>query len=192
MRILVDLDGVLADFDRPLWDWAVERGFQFNVESVTAAGRSYFLTENLQEEWQRRLMRRHIDQTDFFRTLPEIDGCVEGLRELADNFDVWLCTKPLESNLVCRDSKAHWVRKRWPDLEHKLIITPDKSLINGDVLLDDAIRPEWAATATWNPVIYRQSYNGAGTKWENWPHWSWSESVEDLLLASLQAKADYL
>jgi 5'-nucleotidase len=193
MRILVDMDGVLADFDLPIWEWAQERGFRFNCDAVSAEGRAYYLTENLEEEWQRVLMRKHIERTSYFRELPEVPGAIEGVQRLIrEGHDVWICTKPLEANLNCRDDKAFWLRQRLPELEHKLILTPDKSLIKADILLDDAIRPDWAAVADWNPVIYSQAYNGPGTPWENWPHWSWDQSVEELLIAGLQDRTTFL
>ncbi len=61
----------------------------------------------------------------------------------------------------------------------KLVITADKSLIRGDVLIDDAPRPNARAmTPTWKQIYYSQPYNevkagGDGSlaqvrRWADW------------------------
>lgn len=192
MRVLVDMDGVLADFDAPVWDIIRDENWRIDIPGRDAQVHHY-VTEHMPDEWTKRLLRKRIDRHSFFRELPEIPGAVEGLRGLLDaGLDIWICTKPLESNLNCRDDKAHWVRRRWPELEQKLIFAPDKSMVKGDILLDDATKPEWAEIADWNPVMFSQPYNGPGTQWENWPHWTWGDSVEDLILKGLYDKGAYL
>ncbi len=109
-------------------------------------------------------------------------GAVDGFLELAEVAPVWIVTKPLEANLTCRDDKALWIRqhlgKEW---ERRLIITPDKSMVHGSVLLDDAPKPEWFGRATWVPVIYPWSFNGLGSEWADLPRWQWGDWPQRLL-----------
>lgn len=192
MRILVDMDGVVADFDKALWDAAAERGWELSINDRSEQ-RHYYMSEHFVQKWQIKSMLRLIERTNFFKHLPEVPGAVDGVNALvAAGHDVWFCTKPLEANPHCRDDKAYWIRKRWPELESKLIITPNKSLIRGDILLDDAINPDWAAEAEWAPVLFRQPYNGPGTKWEAWPKWDWQDGIDALMAAAQLDRSTFL
>src|SRR5690606_26027440 len=105
--------------------------------------------------------------------LPVTPGAQEGVDALmAVGVDVWVCTKPLEVNPTCRDEKGAWLREHFPMLEKRLIIAPDKSLVMGDILLDDAPSLEWARRATWMPVVFDAPFNRAGSIWERLPRWT--------------------
>jgi 5'(3')-deoxyribonucleotidase len=76
---------------------------------------------------------------DFFRKLAPLPGAVEGIKELARRgHDVWILTKPSVMNPLCYTEKRLWVEDHlglsWCD---RLIISPDKSLLRGDLLIDD-------------------------------------------------------
>jgi 5'-nucleotidase len=59
-----------------------------------------------------------------------------------EGHDVWILTRPSTLNRLCYTEKADWVHKhmgqKWVD---KLIICPDKSLLKGDLLIDDTLWP---------------------------------------------------
>lgn len=179
--ILVDQDGVLADFDSHFWERCLQRGYSFDCEPHEQRHR--FATDHMTDKWERTHARFMVDHDeDWFADLPVIPGAVEGINALAEVADVWICTKPLEANTNCRDGKAQWVREHLgTEWEKRLIIAPDKSLIVGDILLDDAIKLEWLPRATWLPVVFPAPFNGAGSEWERLPRWDWSQPVEELL-----------
>lgn len=95
---------------------------------------------------------------------------------------MWIVTKPLEANRTCRDSKARWIEKHlgasWLP---KLILAPDKSMVRGDILLDDAPHPDWIPRAAWQPVIFTEPFNGEGSKWADYPQWTWTDGVDRLM-----------
>ena len=95
---------------------------------------------------------------------------------LVDRFDVWVCTKPLKTSMTCASDKVRWINEHFPVLAARMIIAPDKSMIRGDVLLDDHIKPEQAARAAWFPVTFAQPYNQDAAY-----RWSWGDPVEALL-----------
>ena len=176
--VLVDMDGVLVDFDA----WIYERRDLWpSLNPDRSAQRHYFLTDEVSKEDARK-MRQCVNAGRVFRDAPPIEGAIAGVWALAEEADVWICTKPLEANVRCRDEKASWVRRHLgAEWERRLIITPDKSLVHGDILLDDAIKLPWIERASWAPVVYDDDFNGSGSKWDGLPRWSWSDPIEALL-----------
>lgn len=77
-------------------------------------------------------------QWGFFLKLEEIEGAIEGFRKLQEKYDVWILTRPSFRNVNCYTEKAQWV---WDhlglDVLEKTIMSPDKSLLKGDYLIDD-------------------------------------------------------
>lgn len=181
--LLLDMDGPLADFDQAFWDLCVSKGFTFNISDLNDPKRKRFLTDNMLNRHQSRVARDFVNDgaNNWFRDLPPTPGAIEGTYELMEHFDVWVCTKPLEVCSTCRDDKGAWIRRYLPELEDKLIIAPDKGMIRGSLLLDDAIKLAWLAHAEWRPVVFPSVFNGEGSDWEGLPSWTWGDPVEDLL-----------
>lgn len=100
-------------------------------------------------------------------------------------FDVWVCTKPLEVNPTCRDDKGAWIEEHFPELLHRLIITPDKSMVRGDVLIDDAPKPEWFPRATWYPLIFDLPFNRSDPNYVGLPRFEWHMVTESYVLTAL-------
>jgi 5'-nucleotidase len=177
----MDMDGPLAAFDDRIYELAPQEGFGWKFICSTPCVEHRFATDCVSRE-DAKDMRQFINNSRWFRALEPVDGCIDGMNELAKHADVWICTKPLEANVHCRDDKAEWVRKylgaRW---ERRLIITPDKSLVFGAALVDDAIKPEWMPQAFWSPVVYRMPWNQEGSVWADLPHWEWSDGVDRLM-----------
>lgn len=179
--LLVDQDGPLADFDAQFFSLCRDNGWAMDASLETQKHR--FATDHILNDQERRAARTYVNQDPrWFHDLPVVEGAVDGLNELDKHFEVWLCTKPLEANKACRDGKADWVRRhlgeKW---ERRLIITPDKSLVHGVALLDDAPKPEWFARAPWRPIIFPTPWNRQGSKWAELPAWRWGDPVTDLI-----------
>lgn len=109
-RIYVDMDGVLCDFYG-----AAREALQKNP------GQRY-----PQSQW------------GFFLKLEPILDSLESMRILSQKYDVWILTRPSFQNVNCYTEKAQWV---WDylgfDMLKKMIIAGDKSLLRGDILIDD-------------------------------------------------------
>jgi len=102
-------------------------------------------------------------QMDFFRKLEPIDDAISSILTLATRYDVWILTRPSYINPLCYTEKRLWVEDHL-GLEwcNKLILCPDKSLLKGDILIDDVEWPEFEGDqilfgqgmhATWEGVI---------------------------------------
>lgn len=182
--VLLDQDCPMAAFEDHYRTTAEGLGFAFDCEHGQQIHRFY--DDHIPSRSERKQMRQLLDEPDFFRFLPVTPGAQEGVEQLLkrNDIDLWVVTKPLDSNPYCADEKRAWLAEHFPDLKNKLILAPDKSMIHGDILIDDAIHPEWLGRSSWMPVVYRMPYNGPGSKWESpfvFPQrWDWSDGVDSL------------
>lgn len=182
---LLDQDGPLADFELAFWELCNELGCEMNIDGMEDPGRERFMSDNITNKHHRKMARSVIEDggNHWFRNLPVTPGAKEGVDMLLTHPDVdlWVCTKPMEINTSCRDDKGLWLREHFPELEHRMILAPDKSCIKGDILLDDAPRLEWLPRASWRPVIFKDAFNGPGSQWDGLPRWTWGDPLEELL-----------
>lgn len=185
LTILIDQDGPLADFDAAAWDEVSKLDPEMrDIDSPDEQTRRYILDHVTNRQMQRWLKRNRIEAAGWFRNLPPTPGAIDGVRGLIDaGFDVWVATKPMEANPSCRDDKAAWLRQHIPELERKLLIAPDKSMIRGNVLLDDAPKLEWFDRAEWTPVIFPRPFNREGSVWADLPSWEWGDLPDRLIAA---------
>lgn len=184
--ILVDMDGPLAAFDQRVFEVCRSNGWQVDCTWDDGRWKHRFLTEHMDRD-DGAALRAHINESRFFADLEPVEGCIDGMHELAEHADVWIATKPLEANVNVRDDKAAWVRRYLGDeFERRLIIASDKSLVKGDVLLDDAIDPKWLDRAEWVPVVFPAPFNRhPESRWADiaqFPfEWTWGDPVDALL-----------
>lgn len=133
--ILLDVDGVVADFTKGLED-AV--GHKFSAEDL----KSWDLIGKLDPE-QKEEALRVLSGPAFWRGLSVVDGAREGVRYLENmGFEITWVTSPWPS---CESWES--VRREWLDehfgLEtqgHHYIPTSSKDKVVGDVFIDD--KPE--------------------------------------------------
>lgn len=78
----------------------------------------------------------------LFASLGAIPGAIEAVAELRSNprLDVWILSAPSTRNPLCYSEKRIWVEKVFDyPLAKRLILASDKSLLRGDILIDDNI-----------------------------------------------------
>ncbi|MBI1968349.1 5'-3'-deoxyribonucleotidase [Candidatus Woesearchaeota archaeon] len=159
MIILADMDGVLADF---------ERGFLENYRmayphkpSVPLEERKAFQVKDDYPEELQPLVKAIYQAPGFIRSLPPIAGGLEALCEMASQkHDVFICTSPLSQYDPCVVEKYHWVDEHLgKDWTKKIILANDKTLIHGDILIDDKPEIKGLETPSWEHILYTQPYN---------------------------------
>lgn len=81
-------------------------------------------------------------QYGFFSGLQPKEGAVDAVNKLikSDVYDPYILTAPSLRNPLCYTEKRVWV-EQWLgyDFVEKLIICPNKGLLNGEILVDDNI-----------------------------------------------------
>jgi 5'-nucleotidase len=173
MRILVDMDGVLADFEGgflKLWKQAYPHKPYIPVENRNV----FYITDQYPQEW-RADIHQIFTQPNFFRNLEPIPGGREALSVMkALGLEVFICTSPLEEYRHCVLEKYEWVNEYLgPEWIEKIILTRDKTLVNADILIDD--RPELPGvdTPTWEHILFEAAYNDnlpekRRLNWQSW------------------------
>lgn len=78
----------------------------------------------------------------FFLGLEPIKGGLEAVKILRSKYDVWILTRPSIHNPLCYTEKRVWVENHLGmEMVERLILSPDKSLLKGDYLIDDHQHP---------------------------------------------------
>uniref|UniRef100_A0A8C7EA13 5', 3'-nucleotidase, cytosolic n=1 Tax=Nothoprocta perdicaria TaxID=30464 RepID=A0A8C7EA13_NOTPE len=141
LRVLVDMDGVLADFEG-----ALLRAFacRFPGEPrVELAQRRGFSVREQYHGLRRDLAEKVAsiyESPGFFLGLDTIPGAIEAMREmmLMPDTQVFICTSPLRKYEHCVLEKYKWVEKHLgPEFVERIILTRDKTVVSADLLFDD-------------------------------------------------------
>ncbi|KAF3853212.1 hypothetical protein F7725_013900 [Dissostichus mawsoni] len=80
------------------------------------------------------------ESKDFFMELEPLPGGLEAVREMAqmENTDVFICTSPINHIQHCPYEKYAWVEQHLGQgFLEQVILTRDKTVISGDILIDD-------------------------------------------------------
>jgi 5'-nucleotidase len=160
MRILIDLDGVLAD-------WGKAYGESLDAYGAEASGiprhaqQTTFDLNAGRTEREKAIIAAVMVEPGFYRRLELIPGAKEALKAMDEaGHDVRICTSPWVANPTCASDKLNWVAahygSRWAS---RVIITTDKTLVFGDYLVDDKPMVNGSLDPSWEHVIFTQPYN---------------------------------
>lgn len=130
MRILLDVDGVLADFVQPVLDYA-----------KTLTGRTYTHEDVTQWDIAAAIgvgpeLWAVTKKPGFCEALAVIPGSQEMVKQLQAIGDVYIATSPT-SSLTWAGERATWLRRHFDIPQKKIISTHAKYAISGHFLIDD-------------------------------------------------------
>lgn len=159
--VLVDMDNTLVDFDLEFGKrWAQAR--PQDGLSLIKSRRHFELEQNFSPDLK-PLAIEIMSQPGFFIAFEPQKYAVQAVKEMeAAGLHVMLCTAPLPFQYEsCVAEKFAWVRK-WLGEEwlSRIVVTRDKTLVKGRVLIDDKPRVAGACDAPeWVHVLFDQPYN---------------------------------
>jgi len=173
MIILLDQDGVLADFEDGFRSiWQIRMGHEFPA-LLPAARRSFYVDDDYPAHHV-PMLEQIMTEQGFYRNLPLMPGAVEAIRILQSlGHEVVICTSPHSQNRFCIQEKLEWVEEHLGiEFVRKVIIAKDKTLVHGDVLIDDRPQITGICQPTWRHILYDQPYNRSSATprvtWDNW------------------------
>lgn len=167
--LLIDLDGVCADWYGQIYRELKLRFPNDDVPSVHELT-SYFWWDSFDPKYH-TYVDAICEAKGFYRKLTPYAEALSALKDIQDNcldfIDPFICTKPSSGykDYLCHSEKIQWVAEHaghfWAE---RTILTPDKTLVHGDFLIDDhpsikGVNPN----PTWVQILYAQPYNEAGT-----------------------------
>jgi 5'-nucleotidase len=184
--MLIDMDGVLAEFEgyfleqfRKKWP---EEPF------IPIKDRRTFLLYD-DEKYSHEQVNEILDAKGFFLNIPPIEGAVEALKEMNEmqGVNVFICTTPwLRTYPWSTVEKYQWVEKYMgKEWLRRIILTVDKTVIKGDLLIDDNHSIKGAEKQpTWEHVIFTAGHNRhveGPRRLEGWkPRKTWVDIINDL------------
>lgn len=173
MIVLVDQDGVLADFEGGFARAWQER---FKRTPAVAIGerRSFRLIDDYPPALHSDVAAIYT-APGFFRHLEPIAGAIAGVEDmLASGIDVRICTSSIDAYENCVLEKYQWVEEHLGrEFTKRLVLTKDKTLVSGTWLVDDNPRIEGSRVPVWKQAIFDAPYNRHVTgvprmTWSNW------------------------
>ena len=171
--ILVDMDGVLADYEKAFLD-QYRTKFPLHFYIPQEERKQFFIHQEYPEELSEDI-RSISSAPGFFQHLPLLKGAKEAVLEMDElGHDVFICTSPINRYKNCVAEKYLWVAKQFGhEWTKKIVMTKDKTLIYGDLLIDDKPAHEGVRIPTWEHVLYDAPYNQEVKEkrrltWDNW------------------------
>jgi len=167
------MDDVLADYDGEFYT----RWYSTHPEIIIPPyeeRKSFYIREELPAELHPKITAINTG-SGFIRSLPEIPGALDAVREIADKgYDIFICTTPLDHYENCVLEKYEWIEnhlgREWTK---KLILTKDKTVIRGNLLIDDKPVVTGKERPIWEHILFDKPYNRHinDQKRINWTNW---------------------
>lgn len=178
--LLIDMDGVISDY-RGRFVELIKVHYP-DVRVRDPEEMHSFYIEDVYTELTERQIFDFTQKKGFFATIPPVEGAIEALKkiEAGGRFEPFLCSAPDADyeELFCHTEKADWVNRHLGKYWLKrMILTNDKTVINGDWLIDD--KPEIKGAnknPTWQQVVFDHAYNRHLKEvyrlknWSDWEH----------------------
>lgn len=180
MRVLVDLDGVVAD-----WGFGYDREAEF-YGLWREGGMAYSDRPTWDLNWNltpkgKLINQRIMERCGFYRELPPIPGAISAIHTLARSFEIWFVSTPFLTHETCASEKLAWVGEHFgQEYQRRTILTMDKTLVNGDVLIDDKPEVTGVATPTWKHLCFGDYGYSSTTQSQRVR--DWGEAQEAVLL----------
>jgi len=159
-RVLLDVDNVLADFDRATAEALVSLG---GPHIDPAESTQWDIMQMVPEELQDAMWRiwRSPGYCMSIQPYPEAEDAVRRLRQVSEVFFV---TGQMPGSRVWPWERHQWLKGHFDATQEEIVLTWAKYLIEGDVIVED--RPvfydKWA---TYHPdalaILWAQPYNAS-------------------------------
>jgi 5'(3')-deoxyribonucleotidase len=131
-RIIVDMDGVLADTYVKFID-RYEAAFGRRPTRKELLGRKVYDLEGAAD------IRNAMYEEGFFRDISVVPEAVEVMRELYDNHEVYIVSTAAEFKHSYKD-KWEWLEEHFPFIHfNRIVFCGNKSIVHGDYMIDDKV-----------------------------------------------------
>jgi 5'-nucleotidase len=161
-NVLVDMDGVLADFDGQVINVLRNEYPDIPIKDVRT---HFYISDDYPEH--ALLIREISDRQGFFESLPLLEEALEGWQRIINlGYHPRVCSAPMISNPYSNVEKISWLEEYFVPVFGKYvvdeaIINSEKYLYDGIAIIDDRPKLKGSEEASWMHILYDQPYNRA-------------------------------
>lgn len=165
--VLVDMDGVLFDFDEGVEQQLRTAYPEIYASRYTDRPADFYTANNYPERFHDQIWAIS-NASGFIATLPLIDGALDGWQRILDaDLHPRICSTLLPKEFAphCEEEKIaaleeHFVPRFGSWVVESALFTPHKHWAIASVLIDDKNPPiRDSETATWGQLVFDQPYN---------------------------------
>ncbi len=165
MRILIDMDEVMADAIARFLEW-YQRDFGITITEEQLAGTKL---QHIVPEEHRATVLGYPHQKGFFEDLPLIKDSREVVEALYREHEVFIVSAAMEFEHSLSE-KYRWLDKHFPFIHWKRrVFCGDKTVIKGDVLIDD--HDFNLSVFSGRPIMFTATHNIHEKKYERLNTW---------------------
>ncbi|CAN5124102.1 5'-3'-deoxyribonucleotidase [soil metagenome] len=174
MRLLIDMDEVMADAIERFLEW-YERDFGVRYTKADLHGtKLHFIVP----QEHRKIVQQYPQQRGFFKDLPVIENSIEVIEQLNNRFDVYVASAAMEFPYSLEE-KYEWLDQHFPFIHWKRrIFCGDKSVLKADILIDD--HDFNLSVFDGRAIMFTATHNVHETKYERLDNWLDAEKLFDL------------
>jgi 5'-nucleotidase len=173
MILLIDQDNVLAHAEKGLLDRFREKCP--NRPFIPLEQRTTMLAEDQYPKEDHPAIREILSQRGFFLSLAPIPGSIEALAKIREKkIEAFICTSPSFNYAQCVSEKYQWLEDWYGSYwVPRTIPFKDKTMIHGDILIDDNPDIRGIRTPDWEHILFTCPYNKQvqdkrRLTWANW------------------------
>lgn len=166
MRILIDMDDVMADAGERFFEW-YERDFGVrHTKADIPGGRLYDIIPAEHEA----TVRDYVNQPGFFKNLPVMEHAKKVIEVLNDMHEVYVVSAAMEFKHSLYD-KYEWLDEHFPFIHwRRRVFCGHKHIIQADVLIDD--HDFNLSVFTGRPIVFTAPHNIHYTGYERMNNWA--------------------
>ena len=135
--VLVDVDGVLADFQTAAFKEIDRIGIKLTIDEYNLSQRMWDFCAHPKLEAHRAEIQQSWKRAGFCAEIKPYAGARDGIKMLREVADVYACTAHMRGNPTWVHERDEWLIEHFA-FDHKhLIHTHAKYRVHGDMLIDD-------------------------------------------------------
>lgn len=133
-RIAIDMDNVMADVVSQFIIWYErETGHLMKVEDMVGINETAAFPDP-------KLARGFLYQPGFFRNPPVMEDCVEVMKKLNEQYEVYIVSAAMEFPNSLGE-KYEWLQEHFPFITwHQFVLCGSKAVIKADYMIDDHLK----------------------------------------------------